>query len=263
MNKEILNLEEAAELFGVSIKTFIKLLKEEKVPARKIGREWRFSSKALINWLSSGDSQFYSSSERDSKEFFNEIAEKWDKIRQEYYDESIKNKLFDNNLLESNMIVMDIGAGNGYFSLSVSRFVKKVISVDISVEMINELKRKAEKGNIKNIELIESDGLDVPVEDSCVDLICTNMYLHHIEKPEEALKEMYRILKPGGKIFLSDYLEHKNKKLVDEMHDLWFGFSKLQLEEYLKKSSFKNIKYEKLDNKLKNDLNIIIVTALK
>jgi SAM-dependent methyltransferase len=83
------------------------------------------------------------------------------------------------------------------------------------------------------------------------------------DKPEEALKEMYRILKPGGKIFLSDYLEHKNKKLVDEMHDLWFGFSKLQLEEYLKKSSFKNIKYEKLDNKLKNDLNIIIVTALK
>ncbi|NLO40177.1 MAG: helix-turn-helix domain-containing protein, partial [Ruminiclostridium sp.] len=36
-------MEEAAELFGVSIKTFIKLLREENVPARKIGREWRFS----------------------------------------------------------------------------------------------------------------------------------------------------------------------------------------------------------------------------
>ena len=69
MDKEILNMEEAAELFNVSIKTFIKLLKEEKVPARKIGREWRFSRQALIQWLSAGDSQQYSSSESDPKSF--------------------------------------------------------------------------------------------------------------------------------------------------------------------------------------------------
>ena len=66
MEKEILTMEEAAERFSVSIKTFIKLLKEEKVPGRKIGREWRFSRKALIDWLSSGDSQVYSSSEGDT-----------------------------------------------------------------------------------------------------------------------------------------------------------------------------------------------------
>ena len=54
VDKEILNMEEAAELFNVSVKTFIKLLKEEKVPGRKIGREWRFSRSALVNWLSSG-----------------------------------------------------------------------------------------------------------------------------------------------------------------------------------------------------------------
>lgn len=83
MDKEILNMEEAAELFGVSIKTFIKLLKEESVPGRKIGREWRFGRKALIDWLSLGDSKFYSGSEVETKEFFNEVAEKWEELRKD------------------------------------------------------------------------------------------------------------------------------------------------------------------------------------
>lgn len=59
MENDILNLEQAASFLGVSEKTLIKLLREEHVPARKIGREWRFSREALIHWLESGDSADY------------------------------------------------------------------------------------------------------------------------------------------------------------------------------------------------------------
>ncbi len=59
MTDDILNIEQAVEFLGVSEKTLIKLLREEHVPARKIGREWRFSREALISWLSSGDSIDY------------------------------------------------------------------------------------------------------------------------------------------------------------------------------------------------------------
>jgi excisionase family DNA binding protein len=59
MNDDILNLEQAIEFFGVSEKTLIKLLREEHLPARKIGREWRFSREALLSWLASGDSINY------------------------------------------------------------------------------------------------------------------------------------------------------------------------------------------------------------
>ena len=59
-DREILNIEEAAALLGVSIKTFNKVLHSEEMPARKIGREWKFSRKALINWVGSGRSRdFY------------------------------------------------------------------------------------------------------------------------------------------------------------------------------------------------------------
>jgi excisionase family DNA binding protein len=59
MDDDILNLEQAIEFLGVSEKTLIKLLREEHIPARKIGREWRFSKEALINWLAGGDSFDY------------------------------------------------------------------------------------------------------------------------------------------------------------------------------------------------------------
>ncbi|HUR26568.1 MAG TPA: helix-turn-helix domain-containing protein [Planctomycetota bacterium] len=53
---EILNIDEAAALLGVSIKTFNKVLHTQNMPARKIGREWKFSRRALIAWVGSGNS---------------------------------------------------------------------------------------------------------------------------------------------------------------------------------------------------------------
>ncbi|HVS19547.1 MAG TPA: helix-turn-helix domain-containing protein [Planctomycetota bacterium] len=57
---DILNIDEAAALLGVSIKTFNKVLHSEDMPARKIGREWKFSRQALIDWVGRGrSSEFY------------------------------------------------------------------------------------------------------------------------------------------------------------------------------------------------------------
>lgn len=269
MEKEILTMEEAAELFSVSVKTFIKLLKEEKVPARKIGREWRFSRQALINWLSVGDSQQYSASEGEAKDFFNDVASKWEELRQDYYDESIKNKLIDLDIINSNMLVLDLGAGDGYISREVSKIAKKVIAVDISGEMLKELKKKANDEGIKNIETVESDGLEVPVPEACGDVVCASMYLHHIADPEMAIKEMKRILKPGGKVFLADYNEHSDKELIEKMHDIWQGFSEDDLKRWFKASGFKKVRIEKLAGRTRKSdksipgAGIFILTAEK
>jgi len=67
--RDILNIDEAAELLGVSLKTFNKVLHSEDMPARKIGREWKFSRKALIEWVGSGKSrEFYRESGREDDE---------------------------------------------------------------------------------------------------------------------------------------------------------------------------------------------------
>jgi len=55
-NSDILNLDQACEYLNISIKTFQKLLREENIPARKVDREWRFSKKALQEWVGEGKS---------------------------------------------------------------------------------------------------------------------------------------------------------------------------------------------------------------
>ena len=103
MNNDIMNLEQAIEFLGVGEKTLIKLLREEHVPARKIGREWRFSREALVNWLASGDSFNYINQNElywvsqdiagDSSVLFNTIEEALSKIKG--CDNNIKSVLKD------------------------------------------------------------------------------------------------------------------------------------------------------------------------
>lgn len=74
MEKEILNLQEVCELLSVSEKTMLKLLKEENVPARKIGREWRFSRAAIIQWIAKGGSAEYIMQEEDIQNYERETS---------------------------------------------------------------------------------------------------------------------------------------------------------------------------------------------
>lgn len=104
LDSNILNLEQAIDFLGVSEKTLIKLLREEHIPARKIGREWRFNKQALINWLASGDSiDYINQSERymvsedipgESADLFNKIDESLKTVKEHDYNiKSILKKL--------------------------------------------------------------------------------------------------------------------------------------------------------------------------
>lgn len=67
--KEILTIEEACALLGISAKTFAKILKEEDIPGRKIGREWKFSRQALIDWVGAAKAKdFINTGKKKKKE---------------------------------------------------------------------------------------------------------------------------------------------------------------------------------------------------
>lgn len=67
-DRDILNIDEAAQLLGVSVKTFNKVLHTQSLPARKIGREWKFSRRHLIEWVGSGDSGDFYREPRDERD---------------------------------------------------------------------------------------------------------------------------------------------------------------------------------------------------
>lgn len=263
MENEILNMDEAAELYGVSVKTFIKLLREENVPARKIGREWRFSKNALIDWLAKGSSKIYSSSEQETRRFFEQVAGKWEQISAQYYDHSIINKIIDMDILKKDMTVVDYGAGDGFVSRGISPHAGKIIAMDTSGPMLDELERKARLQGIVNILTIECEESEVPLRGEKADLICASMILHHVENPKPLINEFYRVLKVDGALLVADFLPYNDNSFMKEMHDYHMGLNPIALEQWLLDTGFGRINIEKLPETRKDEKNIFVLTAVK
>ena len=237
----ILTLEEASELFKVSTKTFLKMLREEDLPARKIGREWRFSKQALLEWMARGQSQEYVQAENQVKEYFNQVAPQYNEQRSRCYGQALRDIILAQVEIGSRENVADIGAGTGYLALELAKKAGKVLAVDNSSQMLAIAKEEAVKAGLRNIEFLEGDAADLPLPAKSVNLVVANMLLHHVNDPLQVIREMYRILKPEGRIVITDSEEHQHNWLRQEKSDLWLGFGREELMEWFKTAGFKGI----------------------
>jgi len=103
-------------------------------------------------------------------------------------------------------VIVDVGAGTGFFSLHFANMFhdSKVYACDISDFMVNYMKDKVVPVNPRiHPLLMEHD--TIPLGDGLADLIVMINLHHEIEDPEKILLECYRLLKPGGKIAISDW----------------------------------------------------------
>lgn len=175
-----------------------------------------------------------------SLNYFNSIAKDWNKIRVDYFKDELR-ELAINSVNIKNKIIVDLGAGTGFISLRVAKESKLVFPIDASTNMLKELYASAKKEDLTNIYPIKGVAEDLPLFDESIDIIFMNMALHHVVNADKAIKEMYRVLKPGGKVIITDVEEHTGEWAKEEMFDVWLGFNHSQLIEWYKEANFKNI----------------------
>jgi SAM-dependent methyltransferase len=114
--------------------------------------------------------------------------------------------------IQPGQAVVDVGSGAGFDSLIAGRMVGSigsVIGVDMTIEMLDKARRNVQLTGMSHVSFREGVVEELPLADHSADVVITNGLINLVPDKKTALKGILRILKPGGRLQLSDIVVHK------------------------------------------------------
>ncbi|MCQ4287408.1 metalloregulator ArsR/SmtB family transcription factor [Pseudomonas stutzeri] len=117
---------------------------------------------------------------------------------------------------------LEIGPGDGSFLPELAARFAQVVAVDNSPAMLELARTRCKEEALDNVELKLADAL----QDECpsADCVVLNMVLHHLAAPGDALKQLARLVNPGGSLLLTELCSHNQSWAREACGDLWLGF---------------------------------------
>ena len=181
---------------------------------------------------------------RRSAAFFADAAGRWDELREELFGSSASFAPLL-GLLDCDWVVGDLGAGTGAFSEMLAPFVRRVIGVDRSAEMLAAARLRLEE--VDNIDLRQGDLEQLPIADGELDLAVLALVLHYVVDPALVLNEVHRALRPGGRVIVVDMRAHeRGHGYAEDMGHVWPGFELRQVEQWLADAGFDAVRTQPL-----------------
>ena len=123
--------------------------------------------------------------------------------------------------------VLDIGSGGGIDSLIAARMVGAtgaVVGIDMTPAMLAKARAAAAESGIDNVEFREGYMEDLPVPDGWADVVISNGVLNLTPDKQKVLREMFRVLRPGGRLQIGDILVNRPvPEGAKQKIDLWTG----------------------------------------
>ena len=177
-----------------------------------------------------------------SKDYFNQVASQWDEMRTAFFSEAVRERAYAVAGVMSGQIAADIGAGTGFIAEGLVQRGLRVICVDQSEAMLAMLRKKFAAAG--NVDFRQGEAESLPIPDASLDAVFANMYLHHVEDPARAVREMARPLKPGGRLVITDLDEHGFDFLRREHHDRWMGFIRGDVRRWFEEAGLLDVAVE-------------------
>lgn len=155
--------------------------------------------------------------------------------------------------LKPGEIVLDLGSGGGFDCFLAAKKVGpegKVIGVDMTPAMISKARLAAEKGGYANVQFRLGEIEHLPVADNSIDVIISNCVINLSTDKARVFADMHRVLKPGGRIAISDIVASKPlPEWVKKNTDLYAGcvagaVSIQEVKAMLEKCGFEKVKIE-------------------
>lgn len=119
--------------------------------------------------------------------------------------------------------VLDCAAGTGELSLAAAKKAETVLCTDLSENMLKTARRKAEQRHANNIAFEARNIFDLKDPDETYDIVIAGNVLHLLKNPQGAVRELYRVLKPGGKLLLPTFTTKGHCETILNLYKL-FGF---------------------------------------
>lgn len=245
-----LTVSELTEILGQSqprVSRHLKLLVEARLLTRFREGSWVFYRltdsgtvqkllSVIIEMIPSDDPEHIRDNERLeiirrdratlADKYFAENAADWDKTRSLYVAEEIVEscllKMLDVRKVET---MVDVGTGTGRMLEIFSPHIETGLGVDLSTDMLTVARSNLSDAGVTNCQVRLGDMYDLPIVGNSQDLVVIHQVLHFADDPARAVREVSRVLRSKGEVFLVDFAPHDQEFLREEHAHRRLGFS--------------------------------------
>jgi ubiquinone/menaquinone biosynthesis C-methylase UbiE len=122
--------------------------------------------------------------------------------------------------------MLDVGTGTALIPIELARrdFPCRITAIDLAAEMLKLARQNVARAGLEHVivpALIDAKGL--PYADAAFDAVISNSIVHHIPQPRDTLAEMWRVLRPGGVLFVRDLLRPATDAEVEHLVAAYAG----------------------------------------
>jgi ArsR family transcriptional regulator len=175
--------------------------------------------------------------------FFMNSADQWDSMRTEMIG-ARTDLLALLGLLDDRWVIGDLGCGGGHVSEALAPCVARVIAVDESGPMLAAAASRL--AAYENVELRPGKVEALPIESETLDAAVLFFVAHFIADPAKVMREIWRVLKVGGRLLIVDLLPHDRVEYVVQFGHVWQGFDGDQMTRWLMSAGYAACRFRAL-----------------
>lgn len=182
-------------------------------------------------------------------DFFDRVAGDWDKLGARFQSGQARQRAIA-SLLPPRGVYADLGCGTGYLARALVGVAARIVCVDRSSGMLEEARRRlasAPGGTEVEFRRGELDAL--PLADDEVDGALAAMVLHHLPSLDGPLREMFRVVRPGGAAVVLELGPHREAWMQAELGDRHLGLASKDVVDTFRRAGFEGVRLEAVDDR--------------
>lgn len=172
------------------------------------------------------------------------LAASWAEVGQEFSTGALRAEAWS-ALVPAGLTVADLGCGAGYLAAYLASKCARVIAVDHAPGMLSAARQRLPH----SVEVRAGELEHLPLADAEVDAAFANLVWHHLADGRAAAQEIARVLRPGGRVVVTDLMPHNEEWMREEMGDLRLGLDAEEVTAALATAGFVDLESRPLDDR--------------